>query len=76
MCSSLVKEIINYYIQYTEWCGNYSEKFMPLNGVKQGSILSTALSNIYLDELLIRLKLNDVGCHIGNQFAGALCLRR
>ena len=43
-----------------------------MNSVKQGSILSTALFNLYLDELLIRLKLNGVGCHIGNQFAGAL----
>ena len=37
-------------------CGNYSEKWCYTG-------------QHY--ELLIRLKLNGVGCHIGNQFAGA-----
>ena len=53
----IVRFLVNNYTNQTlctEWCGNYSEKFTPLNGVKQGSILSTALFNLYLDELLIR----------------------
>ena len=27
---------------------------------------------VYVDELLIKLKRNGIGCHIGNQFVGAL----
>ena len=43
-----------------------------LNGVKQGGILSPVLFCIYFDVLLLKLKNNNVGCHIGNTFVGAV----
>ena len=42
------------------------------NGVIQGGILSPVLFCVYLDVLLIALKEDGVGCHIGQWFIGAL----
>ena len=39
-----------------KWCGEVSSSFSVQNGVKQGGVLSPRLFNIYLDELLCRLK--------------------
>ena len=39
---------------------------------KEG-VLSPILFNVYKDELLLRLKQHDFGCHIGNRFVGGLC---
>ena len=54
----------------TEWHGHFSESFRVFNGVKQGSIMSTILFNLYLDVLLNRIKKSGVGCHIGRHFLG------
>ena len=35
--------------------------------------MSPILFNVYFDELLHRLQQNDIGCHIGTIFTGALC---
>ena len=50
-----------------------SFSFNVMNGVRQGGVLSPIIFNVYLDELLHRLQLNDIGCHIGTIFTGALC---
>ena len=42
------------------------------NGVRQGGVLSPQLFSVYVDELLEKLKINGVGCHIGHHFIGAL----
>ncbi len=42
------------------------------NGVIQGGILSPVLFCVYLDVLLIALKKDEVGCHVGQWFIGAL----
>ena len=42
------------------------------NDVKQGGVLSPQLLNVYLVELLFRLKHSQVGCYICDVFAGAL----
>ena len=41
------------------------------NGVKQGAVLSPILFTDYIDNLLARLRVSGVGCHIGGVFAGA-----
>ena len=55
------------------WNGVISTNFSVSNGVRQGGVLSPILFNVYIDELLLRLKQHDVGCHIGNRFVGGLC---
>ena len=56
----------------TKWQRCHSETFNISNGVKQGGVLSPILFGLYLDELLLKLKHSDIGCHIGNVFTGAL----
>ena len=41
------------------------------NGVTHGGALSTILFCIYMDNLLLSLKNNGVGCHVGSEFCGA-----
>ena len=43
------------------------------NGVKQGNVLSPILYNVYIDELILRLKKNSTfGCRINSLYVGAL----
>ena len=50
----------------------YSDSFGVSNGVKQGGVLSPILFCIYIDNLLIMsLKNNDIGWHVGSHFCGA-----
>ena len=58
-----------------QW-GTAKSDFFPMsNGIRQGSIISPYLFNIYVDELNGRLSNSKVGCHIGgmpsNNFAYA-----
>ena len=39
--------------------------------MKQGGVLSPILFCIYMDNLLLSLKNNGVGCHVGSEFCGA-----
>ena len=53
------------------WNKTLSEKFSISNGVRQGGVLSPILFIVYINELLIRLKSQAVGCHWSHYFAGA-----
>ena len=55
------------------WNCKKSFSFDVTNGVRQGGVLSPILFNVYFDELLHSLQQNDIGCHIGTIFTGALC---
>ena len=50
-----------------KWCNEYSDPFLNKNGLRQGSILSPFLFNIYVDELNIRLAESGIGCHIADK---------
>jgi len=54
------------------WNGWYNYSFNISNGENQGGILSPILFCIYMDELLYRLKVSNVGCYIGSVFLGGL----
>ena len=53
------------------WKGAYSDTFTICNGVKQGGVLSPLLFNIYLEELLLKLEAQGLGCHRNGMFVGA-----
>ena len=44
------------------WGVSKSNYFSLSNGVKQGGVLSPVLFTLYIDKLLIKLKLSRVGC--------------
>ena len=54
------------------WGKSMSGTSTVSNGVKQGGVLSPILFIIYVDELLSRLQMTKVGCHVGHTFCGAL----
>ena len=53
--------------------GCTSKPFFVTNCDRQGGVLSSILFNVYMDELIHKLEMNDVGCRIGCQFTGAFC---
>ena len=57
------------------WGSSLSEPFTMGNGIRQGSILSPYLFNVYVDDLNHRLNYSGVGCHVAglpmNNFAYA-----
>ena len=76
MCPIITRFLLNIYTNQTlcvRWGNIYSSTFEVSNGVKQGGVLSPILFNLYIDELLERLKKSGFGCHIGSMFMGAFC---
>ena len=56
-----------------KWNAAISGSFDTSNGVKQGGVLSPLLLNVYLDELILLLREQGVGCHMNGIFVGAFC---
>ena len=48
-----------------------SECFTFMNGVKQGSVLSPVMLDVYSDELPLKLQESGIECHMGGHYAGA-----
>ena len=53
------------------WNGAYSDTITICNGVKQGRVLTPLLFNIYLEELLLKLEAQGLGCHRNGMFVSA-----
>ena len=65
--------LINLYTQQklrVRW--DSSVLFLPKNGVKQGGVLSPRLCAVYMDALVFQLQEAGYGCHIGDNYIGAL----
>ena len=67
----LIMEMYEKQSMAVRWNNEYSDSFGVSNGVKQGGVLSPILFCIYIDNLLMSLKNNDIGCHVGSHFCGA-----
>ena len=67
----LIMEMYEKQSMAERWNNEYSDSFGVSNGVKQGGVLSPKLFCIYIDNLLVSLKNNDIGCHVGSHFCGA-----
>ena len=71
----VLRMLCNMYVSHSarvQWNGICSTTFEVLNGVKQGGIISPILFCVYIDDLLLLLSQNEVGCFIGSWFIGAL----
>jgi hypothetical protein len=56
----------------TYWQDTASDYFDTTNGIRQGSIASPILFNVYLDELLQRLESSGIGCWVGHRYYGVI----
>ena len=55
-----------------KWANSRSCSFQVLCGTKQGGILSPDFFSIYINDLIILLKREGIGCHIMNYFIACL----
>ena len=71
----VVIRVLAYIYQEQTGCvklaGMMSETFPISNGTRQGSVLSPLLFSIYLDDLILQLRNQGLGCHIGGFWLGA-----
>ena len=56
-----------------KWGSIVSDAFLVANGVRQDGVLSPVLFTMYMDELLLQLKCNDIGCHWDHFFTRVFC---
>lgn len=52
---------------YAAWGSTQSEALRMSNGIRQGSIISPYLFNVYVDELNVLLAKSKLGCHVGGK---------
>jgi len=71
----LIDTIINWYQKLSvvvRWNGCLSCELRVFSGVRQGGILSPFLFNIYVDYILSKIRMSDLGCHICNMYIGCI----
>ena len=76
MCPLFLRFFIHSYCNQKmsiKWNAAISDSFDTSNGVKQGGVLSPLLFNVYLDELILLLREQGVGCHMNDMFVGGFC---
>ena len=71
----IIKVLANWYGKLyasVRWNNTFSSKLSTPCGVRQGSVLSPFLFNIYVDNLITELELSGYGCSVGNKFVGCV----
>src|SRR5207245_253657 len=70
-----VNLIANWYSKLSivvRWNGHDSLPLSVLSGVRQGGVLSPALFNIYVNQIIVSIKLLGCGCRMRNTFLGCI----
>ena len=71
----MIRLFIDMYVRQKSrsMCNNeYGEYFFSSNRVRQGGISSPVIFTVYIDKLIMRLKISGIGCHVGHEFYGCL----
>ena len=71
----LLNIVINWHLNLNgqvRWNGVFSNVFQIRSGIRQGGINSTWFFNVYIFELIIRLRESGFGCHHATVFIGCL----
>ena len=58
---------------FIRWGNSCSNKFHVPNGVKQGGILSSALFNVYMNNLSVTLNQSGIGGFLGDSLVNHIC---
>ena len=54
------------------WQSTCTNRYLITSGVKQGGILTPNLFTLYMNDLLVILRKNGIGCHVDSLFVGAI----
>ena len=74
LCAVISRLLLNLYTHqsmYVKWSELISKPFTPVNGVKQGGILSPILFAVYIDALFLDFTKQSIGCRMGHTFMGS-----
>ena len=73
MCPIVLRLIMNMYTNQefqVKWNTVLSSKCKTSNGVKQGGCLSPSLFSVYLNNLIVKLRNNNIGCRYRSEYMG------